>query len=213
MLLTFDHVTGTGKGFHLKNIHFGLPAGYIMGLAGKNGAGKSTLIDYIMNPKKKYSGSILLNGTDIHTNHTNTLKQIGFISETNEFFMNRTVAQNAELLGMFYPTWDMDLFRSTKKRLELPNHTLHRLSRGEYIKFQLAFAIAHRPSLYLLDEATAGMDPVFRIDFFQILQSLLVDEHCSILMTTHISQELERKTDYIGIMESGSLISFGEALL
>lgn len=212
MLLSFDHVTGAGSGFRLNDIHFGLPAGYIMGLAGKNGAGKSTLIDYIMNPNRKYSGSILLNGTDIKKSHTDALKQIGFVSESNEFFMNRTPMQNAELLSMFYPAWDMELFKDAKKRLAFPNHTLDRLSRGEYLKFQLAFAIAHHPCLYLLDEATAGMDPVFRIDFFQILQSLLVEGDCSILMTTHMNKELEQKADYIGIIENGSLISFGEAL-
>lgn len=213
MLLTFDHVTGTGKGFLLNDITFELPAGFILGIAGKNGAGKTTLIHYIMDEKKHYSGTIMLNGTDIHADHTETLKQIGFVSEENEFFMDRTGKQNAELLGMFYDTFDIILFTETMKKLELPeNRALSRMSRGEYIKFQLAFAISHKPCLYLLDEATAGMDPVFRIDFFKTLQSLLVDENASVVMTTHISTELEQKTDFVGVMDTGKLLSYGESL-
>ena len=72
--------------------------------------------------------------------------------------------------------------------------------------------MAHRPCLYLIDEATAGMDPVFRIDYFKILQKLIADEGASILMTSHIQDEIARKMDYVGIMENGRLIEFGEAL-
>ena len=83
------------------------------------------------------------------------------------------------------------------------------LSRGEYIKFQMAFAMAHNASLFLLDEATAGMDPVFRKDFFRILRDLAAQDKV-ILMSTHIQEELERKVDYVGIMDNGSFGGFME---
>ena len=79
------------------------------------------------------------------------------------------------------------------------------------MKFQMAFAAAHHPVLYLLDEATAGMDPVFRIDFFKILQEIIATEEASVIMTSHIQEEIDRKMDFIGIMEQGSLIQFCEA--
>ena len=78
------------------------------------------------------------------------------------------------------------------------------------MRFQMAYAMAHRPVLYLLDEVTAGMDPVFRIDFFRVLQQVIAEEQASVLMTSHIEEELGRKMDYIGVLENGKLISFEE---
>jgi ABC-2 type transport system ATP-binding protein len=86
------------------------------------------------------------------------------------------------------------------------------MSRGEYMKFQTAYAMAHHPVLYLLDEVTAGMDPVFRIDYFKLLQSLIEEENASVLMISHIQEEMERKMDYLGIMEEGRLVSWKENL-
>lgn len=213
MLLEFEHVTGTGKHFRLENINFSLPAGYIMGLAGKNGAGKTTLIDYIMNPKKQYTGTIRINGVDIHENHVQMLNEIGFVSDENRFLKDRTAIQNAELLGTLYRQWDMDVFRDALKKMDLSGGKIvDKMSRGEKMKFQMAFAMAHKPVLYLLDEVTAGMDPVFRIDFFKILQEVIKTEEASILLTSHIQNEIGQKTDYAGIMEHGRLIEFGESL-
>lgn len=211
MLLEFRQVTGISKKFHLEQISFGLPLGYIMGLAGKNGAGKTTLIDYIMNPENCYTGSILINGVDIRKNHTKMLDEVGFVSENHVFLLERTARQNAELLGGFYSNWDSAVFEDAMKRMEVPaTISLNRMSRGENMKFQMAFAMAHKPVLYLLDEVTAGMNPVFRIDFFKILQEIISTEEVSILMTTHMQEEMERKMDYIGVLEQGKLLSFRE---
>ena len=87
-----------------------------------------------------------------------------------------------------------------------------KMSRGECMKFQVAFAMAHHSEIYLLDEVTAGMDPVFRIDFFKILQDIVKDEQASVLMISHIESEVERKTDYVGIIENGKMVRFGESM-
>lgn len=100
-LLEFEHVTGTSKKFALQDINFSLEAGYICGLAGKNGAGKSTLIDYIMNPKQRYTGEIRVNGVNIRKNHAYIKNKLGFVSEENQFFGERTAMQNAEMLSGF----------------------------------------------------------------------------------------------------------------
>ena len=213
MLLEFEHVTGTAKEFRLEDVSFLLPTGFIMGLAGKNGAGKTTLIDYIMNPKQQYTGTIRINGVDIRENHVKMRNQIGFVSDVNQFLKDRTAMQNAEILGSLFEKWDMDLFRDAMKKMDLPTgKTVGKMSRGELMKFQMAFAMAHKPALYLLDEVTAGMDPVFRIDFFKMLQEVIQTEESSVLMTSHIQTEIGQKTDYVGIMEAGHLIEFGESL-
>ena len=213
MLLEFEHVTGTSKKFHLEDIHFSLPAGYIMGLAGKNGAGKTTLIDYIMNPKVRYTGTIRIDGADIRKNLIKTRNQVGFVSEENRFLKERSALQNAEILGPLYEVWDMELFREALNKMDLSStRVVGKMSRGELMKFQMAFAMAHKPVLYLLDEVTVGMDPVFRIDFFKMVQEVIRTEEASVLMTSHIQTEIGQKMDYVGIMEAGRLIQFGESI-
>ena len=119
MVLEFEHVTGNSKKFHLTDVSFSLPAGYIMGLAGKNGAGKTTLIDYIMNPKKQYSGSIRIDGKEIREDFTGIKNRIGFVSEENIFFREYSAEQNAELLGRFYEHWDQNVFSEAMKKMEV----------------------------------------------------------------------------------------------
>ena len=185
--------------FKLQDINFALPKGYIMGLIGKNGAGKTTFFDYIME------------GKEIHEDHIQVLDQIGFVSEKNKFMDLRTARQNAAMLGLFYSAFDMDLFENIMEQLQLSTgKTIGRMSRGELVKFQLSFAASHHPKLFLLDEATAGMDPVFRIDFYKILRHLIEKEDCSVILSTHIEEEIEKQIDYVGVLEEGKFISFGE---
>ena len=129
MLLEFEHVTGIKDDFCLQDISFSLPAGYIIGLAGKNGAGKTTLIDYIMNPKQRYNGVIRINGVNIRDNHVQMKNKIGFISDENEFLNKRTAGQNAEILGSLYEEWDMDIFKEAMKQMGLSSYSCSALAR------------------------------------------------------------------------------------
>lgn len=211
-ILEWEHVSGNTGKFDLSDISFSLPAGYIMGIAGKNGAGKTTLIDYMVNPKRRYTGTIRLGGADIRSNHPAMLREIGLVSEENRFLLDRSARQNAEILGILYENWDMEIFFSAMESMELaPAKVVGKMSRGENMKFQMAFAMAHKSRLYLLDEVTAGMDPVFRIDFFKILHKVIDGEEASVLMTSHLQEEIDRKMDYVGFMENGRMTAFGEA--
>lgn len=213
-LLEFINVTGTSrKNYRLQDISFALPAGFIAGIAGENGAGKTTLFDYIMYPEKQYAGSILIGGREIHDDYVSLRQKIGFVSEKNRFFMHKSARENAKLAACLFDSWDNDLFEKTMKEMGVAvSRPLAKLSRGEYMKFQTAYAMAHHPVLYLLDEVTAGMDPVFRIDYFKLLQSLLEEENTSVLMISHIQEEMDRKMDFIGVMEEGRLVSWKENL-
>lgn len=214
MILEFKNVTGKTKHFNLQDVSFTLESGFIMGLAGKNGAGKSTLIDYIMNPKQQYTGEILIEGVNIRDKHYYMMNRIGFISDNNTGFLyEKTAKENMEIFGPLYEDWDDTRFFKAMQKMNLsPGKTVGKMSRGELFKFQTAFAMAHKPALYLIDEVTAGMDPVFRIDYFKILQEIIAEENASILMTSHIQDEIQRKMDFVGIMEDGKLIEFGETL-
>lgn len=210
-ILEFCHVTGKTRKFHLEDISFTLPAGYLMGLAGANGTGKSTLVDTIMNPRHNYTGTIRFMGEDIRENHTAALEHLGLVSERNSFLERYSAEQNAMLLGKLYESFDFERFKEAMKKMELSAaKTVGAMSRGERMRFQMAFAMAHDTRLYLLDEATAGLDPVFRHDFLHMVQTVMAEEGASVLMVTHLTEELEQKSDYVGIMEAGRLISFGE---
>lgn len=218
MLLELKDVCGAEKGFCLQGITFAVPEGYLVGLAGKNGAGKTMLLHYIADEKKHYTGSMRFAGEELHDSHTRLLNKIAFVADEAPFFGMYTARQNARLFAPFYEEWNWDIFHqaaaeqslSAGSRLKLDT-PLAKLSRGEYLRFQMAFAMAHHTKLYFLDEVTGGMDPVFRREFFRLLHRILEQEDASILMTTHIQEELEEKVDYVGILEEGRLVSFQEA--
>ena len=212
MILEFENVTGTKGKFRLQDVSFTLPAGYMMGLMGANGAGKSTLMSYIMREDAKYIGTIKIDGVDIRQNHAYIKNQIGFVSEEHGFFESLTAMENAMVLSGFYEKFDMEKFKNTMKEMDVKLHVRYqKLSRGEKLKFQMAFAMAYSPKLYLLDEVTVGMDPVFRLDFYKILQKVIETEEASILMTSHIESEMKQKTDFLGIMDEGRMSWFGES--
>lgn len=212
-IIEFNHVTDTGKKSILEDISFSLEKGYIMGLAGKNGAGKTTLIKHIISNDFSYNGKILYEGNDVRNCRNTMMQHTSYVSDEQIFFTERDAVCNGEIYSCFYEDWDEQLYMQMLKQFEVNPYTpVYNLSRGNYIKFQLAFAFAHKCSLLLLDEATAGMDPIFRKDFFRILQNEVARTELTVIMATHIEDELYKKSDYIGIMENGRLKSFNTAV-
>lgn len=212
MELEFRNVGGKKKGFEMKNISFQVQSGFITGLIGHNGAGKTTLFRYIVDEDANYEGSILADGVEIKENHAKFMNDVGFVSDEQCFFKDRTAIENVKLLGGFYDEFSLAIFTEQMKQAGLSvNKIVGKMSRGEFIKFQMAFAMAHRTKLYLLDEVTAGMDPIFKKDFFKILHGLMKQEDVAILMSTHIEEEMKVHMDYIATLEKGKLASFKEA--
>lgn len=217
-ILEFQTVTGFRRKFHphdflLKEVNFSLLPGFIYAIAGKNGAGKTTLFQYILEEKRKYKGNILYQGKNIRNRHAEAMETIGFISEENPFFEEQTCRKNAEILSHLYGQFDLDLFHEIMEEVGLSSAKKYcAMSRGERIKFQIAFAIAHHSTLFLFDEATASMDPVFCIDFFHLLRRLICDETRCVLLTSHNEAEIIRDTDYVAVMKDGVLSPFTESM-
>jgi len=211
MRVEFRNVTGAGKGFRLKDINMEIREGYLTGLVGKNGAGKTTLFQYMMDPSIQYEGEILIDDNPEGLKDAPVKSRVAYVSEDQQFFMQKSGEQNAQLYGSLYDHFDIDQFRQCMKQLEVSvRKQLSQMSRGEYLRFQMAFAMAHETKLYLLDEVTAGMDPVFRKDFFRLLHEILLEEDVSILMSSHIEEEIGQHMDYVGVLDDGRLVSFGE---
>lgn len=207
-ILEFRHVTKSYKDFTLKDISFQLEQGYIFGLLGPNGAGKTTLLHQLMDSSSNYKGQILLNGVDIKTNPIQTKNQIGFISEQNSFFMEESPDTNGTYYAPFYSNFDTACFHNYLRKLDVPIYaqSLSTFSKGTFIKFQLAFAIAHHPVLYVMDEPTAGLDPVYRREFLHTLQEIIGTEKASIVLSTQITSDLDQIGDYIAFMKDGRLV-------
>lgn len=209
-MLEFRDVTIKRGKFTLSNINFQLEDGYLLGILGKNGAGKTTLLNTLIDRHSDYTGDIFYQGRDIKKEPEWFLEKSAYIADDSMFFGKKTAMENVELLSGFYEKMDKEKFKTYMDEMELSYRKLvGAMSRGQFIRFQIAFARAHCAKLYLLDEATAGMDPVFRREFYNILRQILAEE-ATILMTTHIQSDIDRNMDYICRLEQGKMAFFRE---
>jgi ABC-2 type transport system ATP-binding protein len=192
--------------FQLKEVSFSLEPGYILGLTGRNGAGKTTLIKQLIHPETASGGSVLINGIDAKQNPILAKQEIGVLMEEQPFLTDMTLEMNGKLLGGFYKRFDMVKFHEYLKRFDLyPDRIYRNLSRGMRMKFQLAFALAHSPKLLLMDEATGGLDVVFRREFYYLLQEAVEKEMVSVIISTHVTEDLDKVADYVAFIEGGKM--------
>ena len=194
--------------FWLKDITFSIPKGYIMGLIGANGAGKTTLIHLLMGLYKPTKGSVKVNGKESSVEEIAVRNEIGYVlNEEGLFTDNLTLLQNGDLYGKYYEKYDRELLKSYCEHFELKaDKKLREHSKGEKLKFQFAFALAHKPSLLILDEPTASFDPEFREEFVKVLMEFMEDEEHGIVLATHLTKDLERLADYITFIDNGELV-------
>lgn len=186
------------KNFTMSPVNMELPKGYIIGIQGPNGAGKSTLLKMILGNYKKMQGTIEIDGMDVRKDRRALLEKTGVISVERVFFEDENALKNEAYFSDYYPDWDGEEYRRMLKKLGIPtSRTIRALSAGERIKFQLAFSAAYRPKLLVLDEPAAGLDPVFRDDFLKILQDFVADYETTVLLATHLDEDLDKVADYI----------------
>lgn len=200
------HIGKIRKDFQLKDISFSLEEGYICGIVGENGAGKTTLMNILAGLDRHFTGEVMVHNISMRANPIAAKNKLAIISEGIRFYTEKSPIENGMLLGKYYKEWNAEVFGEWLKRLEIHERCLlSSYSKGTQMKFQVAFAMAHNPSVLILDEPTAGLDPVFRKEFLSILQETLQDEKTSVLMSTHITSELDKIADYIMVLENGSL--------
>jgi ABC-2 type transport system ATP-binding protein len=201
---------GVGKayrGFALEDVSFRLPRGYIMGLIGPNGAGKTTLIRLILNLARRHSGSIRVLGRDHLVYEAEVKARIGFVPDEPRFYDDVPLKDLAAATAIMYRSWNGDVFRSLVSEFQLPmRKKFKHLSHGTRTKFALALALSHGAELLILDEPTAGLDPVFRSELLRRLSGLLQDERVSILFSTHITSDLEKVADFVTFLRAGRLV-------
>lgn len=197
--------------FQLKDISFSVPCGSIVGFIGENGAGKSTTIKGILNLIKRDSGDISIFGMDIDKEEKAIKEQIGVVLDECNFHDNLKVSFIPKFMKNIYKNWEDEIFNNYLQKFHLPaEKRIKEYSKGMKMKLSIAAALSHKPKLLILDEATSGLDPIVREDILDIFMDFIQDEQHSILMSSHITSDLDKVADYIAFIQNGELVFIKE---
>ena len=194
-------------GFTLGELSLTIPKGEIIGLIGENGAGKTTFIKSILGIINQSSGSIKIFDKDLTTDELSIKEDIGVVLD-NMFFPEIMNAHDIEIsMQGIFKNWDSNLFHKYLSDFNLPeNQPLKSLSKGMRKKLEIATALSHHPKLLILDEPTSGLDPVVRNEILDIFLNFIQDENHTILLSTHITSDLEHIADEIIFINKGKIL-------
>ena len=193
--------------FAIKDISFSVPEGSIVGFIGENGAGKSTTMNCILNVIRRDSGTIEIFGREMTDEDIDIRENIGVVYDSNNFPEYLTAKQLADILGRIYSKWSDFCFEQFLRRFGLPeSQKIKTYSRGMSMKLAIAVALSHDSKLLILDEATSGLDPIMRDEILDVLLEFVKQENHSILLSSHITSDLEKIADYIVFIHNGEII-------
>ena len=197
-------------GFTLDSISFAVPKGCIMGFIGQNGAGKTTTIRALLNIIKTDGGTINMLGLDHIKDEYAIKEQIAAVFDELPFHESFTANQVNTMFKGLYGNWKEELFFAYLDRFSLPRKKkLKKFSKGMKMKLQIATALSHGARLLIMDEATTGLDPVVRNEILDIFREYIQDENNSILMSSHITSDLEKIADCVTLIDKGKILLTG----
>lgn len=199
-------VTKEYSNFKLNNISFQIPKGCIMGIIGENGAGKSTTIKTILGLISINSGEVLINGKKINKKDGSIKENIGVVFDECCFPEELNIEQIAKIMKELCETWDQIKFLYYLKKFDLPlKKAVKEYSKGMKTKLSIAVALSHGAKLLILDEPTSGLDPVIREEILDVFLEFIQNEENTILLSSHITSDLEKIADYIIFIHKGEL--------
>ena len=201
-MLRVEHLEEMG------DISFYLPKGYICGLIGENGAGKTTLMRILMGLYNS-SGDIIIDGRNIRNEEDVVKDSLGLIIQDDFFDGKMSLEQIGSFYGELYTAFNMRLYLEYLERFRLDKTQKYKnLSKGMKIKVQFAFALSHDAKLFLFDEPTAGLDKNFREEFLEICAGIVSDGERSVVISSNITEVLDRIADYIAYMQDGKMLFY-----
>ena len=210
-ILELQSVQKRYRGFALDGISLSLPQGYILGLIGPNGAGKTTTIKILMNMVKRDGGNVQVFGLDPKKNAKQIKNKVGFLGEEQQFYGNKTVAWTGKFVSTFYDNWDTNTFQSLLSSFQISRtKKTSELSKGMKVRFSLALALSHHPELLILDEPTAGLDPVIRRNVLELLRKKSKNEGKSVIISSHITDDIMRTADLVAFLIEGKIVLTSE---
>ena len=194
--------------FELSNVHLQLEKGSILGLIGPNGAGKSTCIRMMMGLLLPETGSVEVLGYNMATDAKTAKWKIGYSSEDLRLYKSKTMGWHMEFVSSIFQDWDHDYAKRLMKIFDLnPDFKIKGLSHGQRVKASLLLILARRPDLLILDEPTTGLDPVARRETLNEMMEILVDEHRSIIFSSHNTSDVEQLSDQITFIDKGRVVN------
>ena len=206
-ILRLHDVTKQYEGFSLDKVSIDLPSGCIMGLIGANGAGKTTTIKAILGLIQTDGGSVRLFGREDPAAIDGLKEDIGVVLDESNFPENLTVKNVNLILRNIYKQWDGAKFLALAEQFDLASDkTIKKYSHGMKMKLSIAVALSHQARLLILDEATSGLDPIARDEILDVLLDFIQDESHSVLMSSHITSDLEKVSDYITFIHKGQIV-------
>ncbi len=192
--------------FCLNNINMKVPRGCIIGFIGENGAGKTTTIKSILGLVEKESGEIEIFGKKLKESSREEREKIGVVFDENHIPENLNALECGKVMGKIYQNWEKNLYRDYLERFSLPlKKEIKEYSRGMKMKLNIAIALSHKTKVLILDEATSGLDPIVREEVLDLFQEFIQEEGHSILMSSHITSDLEKIADYIIYIHKGQI--------
>ena len=205
--IEIKNLSKTYQDFRLQELNLSIPAGTVMGLIGANGAGKSTLINSLLGLQKSDYQSIHILGMDLKTQEKEIKEEIGVIFDVTHYNLEFTPVFIGKVLSKIYKNWDMATYKNYLEKFHLPiNKKLKKYSKGMKMKLEFAIALSHSPKLLILDEATSGLDPIFRDEVLDIIREYTEDENHTVLLSSHITSDLDKIADYIAFIHEGRLL-------
>lgn len=210
-VLTLREIKKKYKEFQLGGLDLTFPKGFITGIIGPNGAGKSTTIKIIMNMVKADSGKLSVFGLDYRKSEKEIKNRIGYVGEEQYFYSDKTVDWTGRFVSQYYTNWDESYFRKLLSDFKLsPTKKTKELSKGMKVKLSLALALSHDPELIILDEPTAGLDPVVRRELLDLLMEIVEEEKRSVVISSHITDDISRVADFVAFMIDGKIRIFSD---
>lgn len=205
--ITVKNLCKNYQDFTLHHVNFQVPQGSIMGFVGANGAGKTTTLKAILGLIHTNGGEITVLGKDPTLNRQDINSKIGVVMDNTFFYESMQPYQIEKIMKRIQPHWQSNLFYQYCEQFSLPlKKQIKEFSKGMRAKLSLATALSHQPKLLILDEATSGLDPVVRSEILDLFLEFIQDETHSILLSSHITSDLEKVADYITFIHDGKIV-------
>ncbi len=205
--IEMQDVTKRYHRFCLDSINLKIPRGCVMGLVGENGAGKTTLIRAILGLIRMDGGEVLIDGMHLEEDELRIKDELGVVFDGCSLPEELSVREIRKIMPKLYRKWDMEKFDSYIELFRLPeDKSIKEFSRGMKMKLSIAVAFSHNAKILIMDEATSGLDPVVRDEILDLFLEFMQDEEHTILLSSHITSDLEKIADYITFLREGKIV-------
>ena len=209
-VIELKNVTKDYGDFKLDNVSFAVPEGTVCGFIGQNGAGKTTTINLILDVIRRDSGDITLFGEPVNKDTSYLREDIGVVFDEMGFHEFMTGRDINIMMKNIYKNWDEEVFFDNLKKFSLPaKKKCGAFSRGMRMKLQIAVALSHHARLLIMDEPTSGLDPIVRNEMINIFREFVVEEDHTILLSSHITSDLEKIVDEVVFIDGGKIVLSG----